>query len=1682
MALIQKLALGLAILVCSVPYALFSQVFGNEWIDYGQQYWKFQVTEDGVYSISYSDLSNGGFPVGSIDPRNIQIFGRGKQIPVKVYGEEDGVFNTEDKIEFFARRNDGWLDSLVYTDSDLVSNPGYSLFNDTISYFITVGDQTGLRTLYVLSSNYWDFTTEDYCLKKAVKYYHNEYLIGRQDGSGVSLPTYDKAEGWFDFKFPKGTSHLTEIITPNAYTGANAPAAKVHCISASASLASGFPNHHISVGWGEPMQVAVDSVYYGYQLNKFDFEVPAQQITSTTKITHQSVDDLGVLSDYHAVSYVSIEYPRNFNFSGLDYFEFRVKHPENGDIAHLSIGGVFPGNWRLFVLSDGIAKEIQLIEESGIYHALISFESQQWGQNLLFIEQNNVNAINPIQPINNTGYFIDYSQNELDSAFVIITHPSLMAACQNYASYRDNNGMSVLLVSVEELYMQYASGIEKHPLAIRNFCNQLLTAWNSDPQYLFIIGKSIHEMTVSATIGARNDPIKYQNNLVPTWGYPGSDIVFTSGLGTTLYESAIPTGRLAAQSSAQVLEYLNKVIEHESASPAMWQKNILHFGGGGNEFEQSTFRNYLNDYRHIAEDTCLGGSVHSFFKNTLEPVQINVSDSIQLLINEGVSLMTFFGHASSTGFDQNIDTPESYTNQGKYPLLIGNSCYTGNIHLADANSTSENFVLVPNRGVIGFLAKSDLGIPAYLDLYTENFYREIFNLHYGSSIGQCMNFAINDFQLEGDFYRTNVALTFALHGDPSIKLHPWAAPDYSISQADVFSLPSQINATDPSFQIGVVVQNLAKAINDDVGIELVRHFPNGVDSSYLVVVDRILNNDTIYFTLPTGGEAAIGQNYFDVFADYPANLVGELHDVTNNIVQQKEILINSGNLVPVWPYEFAVIDDIQPKLKASTGFAFEEQQTYIFQADTTDQFNSPWMQQTMLTQGGGVVEWQLPISLTDSLVVFWRCSPDSINAGDNYYWKNSSFQYISNETGWGQDHFFQFDKNEIQGLQYNRPDRNWTFVPIEANLKCEVYGNANTSFEALGTRYQIDLDVQDYSGYGYDMPALMVAVLDGNTFVPWESNYNGSHPDHEFGNTLASANARGRPERYFIFQQNDAQQLQGFADMLQNEIQDGDFLLVYTWQYAQKANWQSLAPDVFDSFETIGTSQITTMNDSLPFILFMKYGSPSTLNIQVGSSIDDHLVLEQAMEGTDGGGLLISPVIGPSDYWGKLEWNTESIGNAEGDTLNLKLYGINNFDSRINLAQWGTNAGSINNLESVISSASFPYLQLEAEVTDSTLLTPPQLDRWHVLFDEAPELAVNANKGYYLSNDTLQEAEIVLFAVAVENISPYPFDSLTVHYTLEDANHVIHVLPYEKQSPLLPGQILLDTISIQTTGFAGLNSLRIDANPVDNATGLSVLPEKYHFNNLAEIDFLVEGDRLNPILDVSFDGQHIMNGDIVSPNPQILITVDDENQYLILNEISDTSRFRVYLTAPDGNIRQVRFADNDMSWTPASAPQNKFKINFNPSLGEDGLYRLKVQGADKSGNLSGDQDYEIDFEVITRPGITQVMNYPNPFSTRTQFVFTLTGSEVPEEFKIQIMSIGGDIVREITRSELGDIHVGRNLTEYWWDGKDEYGDQLANGLYVYRVIARLHGENLEIRPSGADKWFNKGWGKLYIMR
>ena len=76
------------------------------------------------------------------------------------------------------------------------------------------------------------------------------------------------------------------------------------------------------------------------------------------------------------------------------------------------------------------------------------------------------------------------------------------------------------------------------------------------------------------------------------------------------------------------------------------------------------------------------------------------------------------------------------------------------------------------------------------------------------------------------------------------------------------------------------------------------------------------------------------------------------------------------------------------------------------------------------------------------------------------------------------------------------------------------------------------------------------------------------------------------------------------------------------------------------------------------------------------------------------------------------------------------------------------------------------------------------------------------------------------------------------------------------------------------------------------------------------------------------------------------------------------------------------------------------------------------------------------------------------------------------------------MVKEITKEELGNLRLGTNRTDYKWTGTDDYGNPLANGVYLYRVItSEVEGEELKhLENRNVDSFFDKGFGKMVILR
>ena len=101
---------------------------------------------------------------------------------------------------------------------------------------------------------------------------------------------------------------------------------------------------------------------------------------------------------------------------------------------------------------------------------------------------------------------------------------------------------------------------------------------------------------------------------------------------------------------------------------------------------------------------------------------------------------------------------------------------------------------------------------------------------------------------------------------------------------------------------------------------------------------------------------------------------------------------------------------------------------------------------------------------------------------------------------------------------------------------------------------------------------------------------------------------------------------------------------------------------------------------------------------------------------------------------------------------------------------------------------------------------------------------------------------------------------------------------------------------------------------------------------------------------------------------------------------------------------------------------------------------------------------EIQFVVANSQDVTltNVLNYPNPFVNYTQFWFNHNKPYEPLEVQVQVMTITGKIVKTINQIITTEGFLSREIA---WDGKDDFGDKIGKGVYIYKLTVKSNISN-----------------------
>ncbi len=1692
-----------------------SQAYNNEWINYNLTYYKFKVGATGLYRITQPALASIG--LGTAPAEHFQLWRNGQQIPLYTT-IQTGVLSSTDYIEFWGEANDGKPDSALYVNRDYQLNDKFSLETDTASFYLTV-NPTGTNLRFTPTPNNLPSAqpADSFFVYTKGKYYKEQLNPGKASivGEYVYSSDYDSGEGWTSFNLFTGLTKQEPF--PNLYTytgpGATPPILKVNASGNQPLNPRSFEvKINSTVIATQPMDFT-DYVKASYPVN------PADIATGQADIFIKNLSPIN--NDRMVTATIELIYPRQFNFGGFNNFEFVLPANPVGnylEITNFNHGSVSP------VLYDFTNKKRYVGDISNPALVKIALQGSTVARKLLLVTQINSYPTSVVSFEQRN--FINFSVAGNQGDFLIISHPAMTMGesgsnpVEEYRAYRASaaGGSHVAKVyMIDQLIDQFGFGIKNNPISILNFIRWSRANFSAPVKNVFLIGKGLNYPAFR-----ENESNVNINKLsfIPTFGSPASDNM----LATDPITSVIPRvsiGRLSTISPAEVAVYLAKVKEYEQQqafqspliSDKAWMKNVIHAVGSSEESLGNLLLNSMNNFKSIIADTLYGANVNTFSKVTPDPVHESSSEAVRSLFQEGLGLLTYFGHSSASTLEFNLDNPDQYNNQGKYPVMIVLGCNAGNFfnfntqRLQIKETLSEKFVLAPNRGSVAYIASTHLGIVHYLDIMNTHTYTEMASDRYGKTIGEILHESIVQTtaqQSPTDFYARFHCQQATIHGDPSLKLDiSMDKPDYVIEDQLIKVTPGFISVAETSFHVDLKMMNMGKAINRNIVIEVKRTFP---DLTTQVIrrdtIPGIRYMDSLSFDVPIVATRDKGVNKISVCIDAD-NAVDEIYESNNCIT--KDVVIYEDEARPVYPYNYAIVNNPSQKLFASTANPFSNGKQYNMEIDTTELFNSPVKVTRSVTSTGGVMEFNPGITFSDSTVYYWRVSPVP-NSGQPV-WNKSSFVYLSNsgpntsDLGYNQSHFYQHTKSAYDRVYLDSSTRTFKFDTLTNNvfmrLSSWVTGCSQEGCMNIAINGVPNIRLCNW------FQSLVFNVIDPISFKPLQnvqviapqcptniSAYTGqglyasTSPIDCFGNNRLYN---------FEYRYVDAVNRKKIMDFMKDSIPDGYYVIVRnmtldpavftTWPQAFVSDWQSdqtlygAGNSLYHSLKNVGFTGIDSFYKARPWgFVYKKNDASFTPKWFVGENTIGQYTFSVDCPSPDTLGHITSPLFGPARAWKQLKWR----GSSEplpGDDASVDVIGVSSTGVETTLFN-SLNTSQQDYDVSSIDAVAYPYVKLRLNTLDTSHFTPYQLRYWRVTYSPVPEGAIAPNI-YLKTKDSVDVGEPVEYKIAFKNISDASFDSLKVKMVITDRNNVPHIIPMPRKRPLPVNDTLQLGTLINTSTFPGWNTTYLEANPDNDQL------EQFHFNNFAYRNLYVKPDSLNPLLDVTFDGVHILNKDIVASKPDILIKLKDEARWMILD---DTSLLTLQVRYPDGSLRRFYFNNDTVNFVPAGqAPNsdNTATINFKPYFPVDGEYEMIVSGKDKSNNRAGDVQYRVLFEVINKPMISNMLNYPNPFTTSTAFVFTITGSEVPQNIKIEIMTITGRIVREITNDELGSLHIGRNITDFKWDGTDQYGQKLANGIYLYRVVTNLNGKSLDkykAEGDNTDKYFNKGYGKMYLMR
>lgn len=220
-------------------------------------------------------------------------------------------------------------------------------------------------------------------------------------------------------------------------------------------------------------------------------------------------------------------------------------------------------------------------------------------------------------------------------------------------------------------------------------------------------------------------------------------------------------------------------------------------------------------------------------------------------------------------------------------------------------------------------------------------------------------------------------------------------------------------------------------------------------------------------------------------------------------------------------------------------------------------------------------------------------------------------------------------------------------------------------------------------------------------------------------------------------------------------------------------------------------------------------------------------------------------------------------------------------------------------------------------------------------------------------------------------------------------------------------------------------------------------------------------DENPPLVQVFLNTDAFAFGGITDKNPTILVKCSDDYGM----NVTGAGLGHDLTVVLDGNVLET-IVLNDF-YESAQDDARRGQALYPLRSLTPGRHTLLAKGWDIANN-SGEGYTEFVVAEDGKAALAHVLNYPNPFTTNTNFQFEHNLAGQVLDVQVSIFSVSGKLVKTILHTAPAD---GFRVTDISWNGRDEYGDVLARGVYLYRI--KVRGTDVSGGTATAESAFEK---------